>query len=278
MGATPDWRTGALTPLRWSAGTTTFDGDDYRRGMELLEEVIDAKTNAGEMAILVKQPAGDPDGGGAWPTVVIFHDGPGIRNATHTFMAKLATEGFRVICPDLYHRQGRLLGINPEDRAADPSLSEKMLTWLQSLNDDGIQDDFDRALKATRAADRIAVLGFCLGARAAIRSMMRLPDRIVAGATWHPSFLVDSEPDSPHQTASGLTQPLYIGIGTADQVQSIEMHQRFFDVVEPLDNVEVEIFDGADHGFTWPDHPTYNEAAAEGCWDKTLALFNAALR
>jgi carboxymethylenebutenolidase len=248
--------------------------------MELLEEIIDTTTNEGEMAIVVKQPAGKPDDGGAWPTVVIFHDGPGIRNATHTFMAKLAAEGFRVICPDLYHRQGRLLGINPEDRAADPSLSDKMMTWLVSLHDDGIQHDFDCALRATGndETNRIAVLGFCLGARAVFRSMMRLPDRIVAGATWHPSFLVDSEPDSPHQTASNLAQPLYIGIGTADQVQSIAMHQRFFDVVEPLDNVEVEIFDGADHGFTWPDHPTYNEAAAEACWDKTLALFNATLR
>jgi carboxymethylenebutenolidase len=248
--------------------------------MELLEEIIDTETIDGEMAIVVKQPAGDPDGGGAWPTVVIFHDGPGIRTATHTFMAKLAAEGFRVICPDLYHRQGRLLGVEPADRAADPSLGQKMMTWLGSLDDDGIQRDFDRALSATGAdeADRIAVLGFCLGARAVFRSMMRLPDRIVAGATWHPSFLVDSEPDSPHQTAANLTQPLYIGIGTADQVQSIAMHQRFFDAVEPLANVEVEIFDGADHGFTWPDHPTYHQVAADRCWDKTLALFDATLR
>lgn len=248
--------------------------------MKLLEEIIDTETNEGAMAIVVKQPANDPAGAGSWPTVVIFHDGPGIRNATHTFMAKLAAEGFRVICPDLYHRQGRLFGVNPEDRAADPSLGQKMSTWLGTLHDDGIQHDFDRALNATAAdeAEHIAVLGFCLGARAAFRSMMRLPDRVVAGAAWHPSFLADSEPDSPHQTAGDLQQPMYIGIGTADRVQSIEMHQRFFDAVEPLDHVEVEIFDGAGHGFTWPDHPTYHPAAAEGCWNKTLALFNATLR
>lgn len=274
MGAAlrPDFSGVRETPP--ASMTTTF------ALMELLEEIIDTGTNDGEMAVLVKQPAGAPDGGGDWPTVVIFHDGPGIRTATHVFMAKLASEGFRVVCPDLYHRQGRLFGVNPEDRAADPSLSQKMMTWLGSLNDDDIQHDFDRALRATGAdtTDRIAVLGFCLGARAVFRSMMRMPDYIVAGATWHPSFLVDSEPDSPHQTAANLVQPLYIGIGTADQVQSIAMHQRFFDVVEPLDHVEVEVFDGADHGFTWPDHATYNEAAAEGCWVKTLALFNAALR
>ncbi len=252
----------------------------YLPDMELLEEIIETATDDGEMAIVIKQPAITSVSDGAWPTVVIFHDGPGIRNATHTFMAKLAAEGFRVICPDLYHRQGRLLGINPEDRAADPSLSEKMQMWLMSLHDDGIQHDFDCALNATGAdnTDRIAVLGFCLGARAVFRSMMRMPDRIVAGATWHPSFLVDDGPASPHQTAADLAQPLYIGIGSADQVQSIKMHQRFFEAVKPLPDVEVEIFDGADHGFTWPDHPTYDEEAARGCWDKTLALFNATLR
>lgn len=59
--------------------TTTF------AFMELLEEIIDTGTNDGEMAVLVKQPAGQPDGGRDWPTVVIFHDGPGIRTATHVF-------------------------------------------------------------------------------------------------------------------------------------------------------------------------------------------------
>ena len=56
------------------------------------------------------------------------------------------------------------------------------------------------------------------------------------------------------------------------------MHQRFFDAVEPLEHVDVDIYPGADHGFTWPDHPTYNQAAAEGCWAKTTALLATNLR
>ena len=47
-------------------------------------------------------------------------------------------------------------------------------------------------------------IGFCLGARAVFRTMMRLPDQFTAGAMWHPSFLVDGEPDSPHLTAHQL--------------------------------------------------------------------------
>lgn len=243
--------------------------------MDVREQVIDISTDDGEMAVLVKQPAD----AGTWPTAVIFHDGPGIRTATHDFMRKLAGSGYVVITPDLYHRQGRLLGIEPEQRAADPSLSQTMWGWLSSLTDEGIQHDFDRALVAAGVSDdtKLGVMGFCLGARAVFRTMMRLPDRVAAGATWHPSFLADDAPDSPHLTAGDIANPLYLGIGDADEVQSIAMHQRFLDAVAPLEHVEVEIYPGADHGFTWPGYATYNQPASDGCWDKTIALFERTL-
>ena len=146
---------------------------------------------------------------------------------------------------------------------------------LRSLTDDGIQSDLDAALAAVGVADdeKMGTIGFCLGARAIYRTLMRLPESFVVGASWHPSFLADDGDDSPHLTAAGLTQPVYFGIGTADQVQSIAMHQRFFDAVAPLANVEVEIFDGADHGYTWPETPNYHEVAATTSWAKTTKLF-----
>ena len=55
------------------------------------------------------------------------------------------------------------------------------------------------------------------------------------------------------------------------------MHQRFFDVVEPLSNVSVEVFAGADHGFSWPGYATYDETAASVSWTRTLALFESQL-
>ena len=245
--------------------------------METREQIIDTATDDGEMAVIVTRPVGDADAPGTndWPVVLMFHDGPGIRTATHVFMAKLAAEGYVVVTPDLYHRQGRLLGVEPVDRAADPSLGQAMRGWLTSLTDDGIQHDADCALAAAGVdpATPIATIGFCLGARAVFRRMMREPERVVAGATWHPSFLADDGSDSPHLTAAELARPLYLAIGEADEVQSIAMHQRFLDAVEPLDHVVVETFAGADHGFTWPDHPTYDEAAAHGAWAATTTLF-----
>jgi carboxymethylenebutenolidase len=241
--------------------------------MEMHGEIIEAATPSGPMAILRKRPAGP----GSWPKVVMFHDGPGVRSATHAFAVKLAAEGYDVAVPDLYHRHGRLIGFEPHERAADPTLVDRLWELLRSLTDEGIQADLDVTLEtlAIAPSERLGAIGFCVGARAVFRTLMRLPEQFAAGAMWHPSFLADDEPDSPHLTASGLTRPLYIGIGDADAMQPIEAHRPFLAAVEPLGHVKVEVFPGADHAFTWPDWATYDENAASGCFRKTTSLFRA---
>lgn len=241
---------------------------------DVTETIIDTTTPDGEMAIAIAEPSD----GGSHPTIVVFHDGPGMRASNHEFNRRLAAEGYRVIMPDLYHRHGRMIGYMP-DEATDETRAQVMM-MLKSLTDDGIQSDLDATLAAVGVGDdeKMGTIGFCLGARAIYRTLMRLPERFVVGASWHPSFLADDGDDSPHLTAADLAQPVYFGIGTADEVQSIAMHQRFFDAVAPLAHVEVQIFDGADHGYTWPGTPNYHEVAATESWVNTTALFAENLR
>lgn len=95
---------------------------------------------------------------------------------------------------------------------------------------------------------------------------------------WHPSFLVDNGADSPHLTAGELAGSLYIGFGEADQMMSVASMRPFIDAVSVLgDRVVIDVLPGANHGYTWPDAPSYNESAAERAWSQTLALFSTAL-
>ena len=238
--------------------------------METRQQVIDAHTDAGKMAVLYTRPVDDGD----WKRVGIFFDAPGIRDATESFCSKLAAEGYEVIVPDLYHRQARLFSVTPAQREADPSIVDRMRAYMGTLTDDGIQHDMADAMAALGWTDGpVGCIGFCLGARAVHRAMVRRPDRFVAGSMFHPSFLT-TEPDPPHESLDRLTGDLHIGIGTDDQVQSIEMHQDYLDAVESMPNVEVKIFDGADHGFTWPEAPTYHQEASDTCFAATVALFD----
>lgn len=242
--------------------------------MDVRQEIIDASTAAGPMAVLHTRPTADGD----WRRVGIFFDAPGIRDATEAFCAKLAAEGFEVVVPDLYHRNERLFHVTPARRDADPTIVERMRALMADLTDEGIQQDMDDATAAVgwTGGDRVGCIGSCLGARGVHRAMTRAPERFVAGSMFHPSFLTD-EPDPPHRSVDRLQGGLHIGIGTADQVQSIEMHRPYFDAVEPMENVEVEIFEGADHGFTWPGYPTYHQEASDACLAATVALFTVRL-
>ena len=57
-----------------------------------------------------------------------------------------------------------------------------------------------------------AASGSASAPRAVFRTMMRFPDQLVAGAMWHPSFLADDDPDSPHLTAAELKGSLYVAL------------------------------------------------------------------
>ncbi len=242
--------------------------------VDVREETLDATTDDGDMAVVVTRPAE----GGAYPVVMLFIDAPGLRQSTRGFMARLAAEGYIVVTPDLHHRQGRLLHFNPEDLARSKDAGPTVWGLIKAMTDEQIRHDGARALDAAGIAadERYAVIGFCLGARAVVRAMEQNPERVVAGAAWHPSFLADDGEDSPHLTAASLAQPLYLGIGEQDKVQSIEMHQPFLDAVEPLSHVEVRTFATADHGFTWSNSANYHPDAAEQSWVATTQMFRAA--
>jgi len=235
---------------------------------ELNEEITDVETSDGVMAIIRKRPRDHPS-----PGVVMFHDGPGIRDASHVFARNLARLGYDVIVPDLYHRHGRMIGYEPHEREADPTLVDHLWKLLATLHDDEIQHDLDKAREVTGLGDRgpLGTIGFCAGARAVFRTMMRLPDLFVAGAMWHPSFLCDDHPDSPHHTAENLKGDLFIGIGADDQQQPVAIHQPFLDAVHNLDHVE--IYPGADHGYTLRGWSSYNHDAATASLTTTAELF-----
>ncbi len=248
--------------------------------LEVHESTLETASDGQPLAVPRMRPAS----GGPHPVVVMFMDRPGIREALHAFGRRLAGHGYDVILPDLYHRHGRMIGCGPAEMASDPGAAEKLSALMASLTDEGIQNDLDTALDAV-AADRpegslesVGCVGFCLGARAVFRTMMRLPGQFTAGAMWHPSFLVDDRPDSPHLSVSGLAGSLYVGFGEADQMMSVASMRPFIDAISVLgDRVAIDILPGANHGYTWPDAPSYNEAGAERAWSQTLSLFSTAL-
>jgi dienelactone hydrolase len=119
----------------------------------------------------------EPVGSGPWPGIIYPFESYGLTDHMVQNAAKTASQGFVVIVPDLYHRQGRLLtGPYWEfegQRAADLThpIVARVLMW--QLTNDEIFDDMDAARDYLKAlpkvrADGLGAIGSWMGARIAL--------------------------------------------------------------------------------------------------------------
>ena len=245
------------------------------------ETTLELTTTDGTQGVLAKHP----DGPGPWPVVVMFPDGPGVREATHEVARMIAAQGYYVVAPDRYYRFGRFLHIDPaEMRIPDSDAVKQFRGWLMGTSEEQVGADLD-ALLAHLADDpdaaqgSMGVVGYCVGARSSILTATRLPEVFACSAGMHPSFCTTAGPDSPHLRVAAYPGEVYIGFGSADRLQSPEANAAYIDAVNAMPDGRglAEIHDGADHGFAVPG-PSHHQAAADRSYHRAFAMFARTLR
>jgi carboxymethylenebutenolidase len=244
----------------------------------MIEETHYVATPDGPMGVVVKYP----NGPGPFPVIVMFHDGPGMREANHINARRLVVRGYYVAMPDRYHRHSDFFSVDPALMRTAPD-SDAVKTFREvfmGTNDAHMRVDVTALLawlQSQPAAGRGAMgtIGYCIGARTVVRTMADHNDRFAAGVCLHPSFCASAEPDSPHLSVAGMKGSIYVGIGDADKMQSVEMNQPFLDAVTAA-NGKVDIFPGADHGFAVPGG-AYDDDGANTAYNEALELFDRTL-
>ena len=118
-----------------------------------------------------------------------------------------------------------------------------------------------------------------MGGRFGLRAAETFGDDVAAASLLHPSRLVTDEPDSPHLAADRIVGALYLGLGENDHVTPPDSLAPLRERLERNHVAHrIDVLPGADHGFTMPGMPSYNEAAAEQAWGGTLAVLAERLR
>jgi carboxymethylenebutenolidase len=222
----------------------------------MLEEILDLTTPDG---VMVK----NLDGEGPFPVVLLFHDGPGVREATHSVVRRFADAGYYVVAPDRYHRHGRFVHVEPDALIAarpDSKLMQDFFKMVMSTTDDHVRDDvvalLDHLVSAPLAKQgEMGCVGYCNGARAVLRTMSEHPSRFVAGVGFHPSFCVSPDDDSPHLCVSNVKGHLYFAIGEADHTASVEHNRLLIDEHRPK-------------SFSRPAYHRRSSASADGSLDE----------
>jgi carboxymethylenebutenolidase len=217
--------------------------------------------------------------------VVVFHRGPGMDDGTKAAMDVFVRAGYLVVAPDRYYREGPWLWAEPDElRAAGPgsAAAARFERRLLDTSEDMVAEDlgalFDRLDQDPSVGSLPrAVVGYCIGARSAIRSMSDHPDVFVAGALLHPSFCVSDGPGSPHESVPALRARLYVAIGQEDRMASPAANRPLIEAVGRLGSRgRVDILPGADHGFAVPG-AGYHAEAARASYEMALATFAVAM-
>ncbi|WP_018546008.1 dienelactone hydrolase family protein [Streptomyces sp. LaPpAH-108] len=229
-------------------------------------------------AYLVHPADGEPH-----PGVLFYQDAYGLRPRLREMADRLAAEGYTVLVPNVFYRSGPAPVVRlPEfiDPGADPSIWRRLGPLVGSLKPDQAERDAD-AFLARMAADPlvadgpVALVGYCMGARLALRTAATHPDRVAAAAGFHGGNLATEEPDSPHLGAGHITAELYFG--HADKDRSLPKSQR-----DRLENAltaagvrhTAEVYPGATHGYTQSDTTAYDAEADERHWRALLDLLH----
>ncbi|WP_372406148.1 dienelactone hydrolase family protein [Streptomyces luteireticuli] len=227
-----------------------------------------------------------PGGPGPYPAVLLYMDAFGLRPHLKKMADRLASAGYAVLVPNLYHRHGRAPVvelpdfIGPEDR---PEIFEKIGPVFLSLTPDLAMRDADAYLRwladsPLTTGGPVGVTGYCMGAGLALRTAGTYPDRVAAAAGFHGAYLASAAPDSPHLLAGRVAAELYFGHADQDEALPPEQIDRLEEALTAAGvRHRCEVYTGAEHGFTQADTAAYNAEAAERHWVALLDLFGRTL-
>ena len=218
---------------------------------------------------------------GAHPGVLIWPDAFGLRPAKRQMAKRLAESGYSVLVVNQYYRSQRAPIVESRNFAEVAGTLRPLMGTLNAETHVLDARAFVGFLDSQSSVDsnrKMGTMGYCMGGPITMRTAAALPDRIGAGASFHGGGLVTDQPDSPHLLVPQMTAHYLFAIAENDDEAEPEAKNVLRDVfAEAGLPAEIEVYEGALHGWCPPDTQVYNEAQAERAWSRLLALFETAL-
>jgi len=200
-----------------------------------------------------------PPGPGPHPGLIVIQEAFGVNSQIRGVTARYAEQGFVAIAPDVFHRAAPGFEISTLD-------FERIMPLIKSLTTESLIADSRAAydwLVAQPDVDRskIAIVGFCLGGRAAYLANSELP--LAASVAYYGGGIAGLLDRAPR-----LHGPQLFFWGGKDANITPEHTRAAVDALraagKPFVNVE---FSDANHGFFNEQIPErYHPAAAAESW------------
>ncbi|MCK9542446.1 MAG: dienelactone hydrolase family protein [Novosphingobium sp.] len=240
------------------------------------ERICAMETADGPMTTFIVHP----ERSGPHPLVVFLMDAAGIREELRDMARRLATSGYYVMLPNLFHRSG-------VEELANDALLEEHKRLLDEVSNRTALADCAAVLEHAESdpeanCGRIGVVGYCMSGQYAVQLAAARPDRVRAAASYHGVSLVTDAPDSPHKMMRKARAEFYFAHAELDAYAPLAMAYALRDAIA-ADGIagEVEIYPGLDHGFVFPSRKAgmgsvlapYDRNGDLRHWERLIALF-----
>jgi carboxymethylenebutenolidase len=199
-------------------------------------------------------PAGKSMAG--MPALIVIHEWWGLNDNIRQTAERLAAEGYVTLAVDLY---GGQTGENPKD-------AMRLMNQLNEQGDAGRENlaaAYDYLLNIMEA-DRVGVIGWCLGGRWSLQAALRLPKQLAAVVIYYGGVTDDKE-----QLAT-LEMPILGLFAGDDPVVPPATVTAFREALIELEkDADIHMYPEAKHAFANPSGEAYDRVAAEDAWGRT---------
>jgi carboxymethylenebutenolidase len=197
---------------------------------------------------------------------------------------RLAQSGYSVLVVNPFYREARSPVIPDGAHFGQPEIRELVIAMMQNLTPETHFTDaraFVAFLDQQGPVDtnrKIGTTGYCMGGPIVMRTVAAVPDRLGAGATFHGGGLATEADDSPHLLIPNTSAQMLHCVAANDDESNPDAKVTLRDAYAAAGiPAEIEVYEGAMHGWCSLDSQVYHEAQAERAWSRLLVLLETAL-
>ncbi len=221
------------------------------------------KVDGADMRLYVSVPSGT----GPFPAVVVIQHQGGVDDFMEEMTQRVASAGYAAVAPDLYHRDG------PDCKDDGPTRRARLLD-VNVIKDVNATVDFLRAHRSVDA-ERLGIIGFCMGGRVSYLMAAANPRLKAAVAYYGGNIMVPwGEGPAPFERTGEIHCPLLGLFGEEDANPSpADMRKLDAELTKHGKVHEFHSYPGAGHAFMNKRGERYRADADRDSWPKTLAFF-----
>ncbi len=192
------------------------------------------------------------------PAIIVIHEWGGLNDNIRMMARRLAGEGYQVLAVDMFDGQ-----------VATTSARARTLAETASRNPEAAIGNLRgaAAFLRERGAPRVAVLGWCFGGAWSLQAALQMPEQVDAAVVFY------GRPETDRAALARLDAPLLGIFGAEDGSIPVTQVREMEATLRQLGkNVDIRVYEGANHAFANPSGPAYNPQSAADAWGRTTVF------